>query len=109
MRAVLDLISSVMLPQDKSNCSDRHDTPSAPEFLRSKSSEPVRPTILFPDLQPFQTVLLSIASVSTVIVLFLSLVHWFYVYKYVSIEKRRNKLYWLIAVFPVSPLHFSFP
>ncbi|CAL2030920.1 unnamed protein product [Caenorhabditis brenneri] len=88
MRSALNLIGSVMLPQDTSNCSDRHDTPSAPEFLSH--------------LQPFQTVLLSIATFSTIIVVFLSLVHWFYVYKYVSIEKRRNKLYWLIAVFPVA-------
>uniref|UniRef100_A0A8R1HWK7 Organic solute transporter alpha-like protein n=1 Tax=Caenorhabditis japonica TaxID=281687 RepID=A0A8R1HWK7_CAEJA len=88
MRAALNLIGSMVLPMDTSNCSDRHDTPSAPEFLRN--------------LEPFQTVLLSISSVTTIIVLTLSLIHWFYVYNYVSIEKRRNKLYWLIAVFPVA-------
>ncbi|EFP02187.1 hypothetical protein CRE_24997 [Caenorhabditis remanei] len=39
MRSVLNLVGSVMLPQDTSNCSDRHDTPSAPEFLsQSKTS-----------------------------------------------------------------------
>ncbi|CAI5441480.1 unnamed protein product [Caenorhabditis angaria] len=83
------LIGSLMLPQDYSNCSDdKHDTPSAYDFLTH--------------LEKFQFILLSLALFCTLIVIGMSFIHWYYVYNYVSIEKRRNKLYWLIAVFPVA-------
>ncbi|VDM83112.1 unnamed protein product [Strongylus vulgaris] len=62
------------------------DTPSAREFLSN--------------LEPFQIVLLIIASAFTIIVYILAFIHWYYVYSYVSIETRRNKLYWLVTLFP---------
>ncbi|CAB3405586.1 unnamed protein product [Caenorhabditis bovis] len=88
VRSTLRLIGSLFLPQESSNCSSDHDTPSAKEFLTH--------------LQPFQVTMITISSVSTLVVLVLSLIHWYYVYNYISIEKRRNKMYWLIAVFPVA-------
>ncbi|PIO67362.1 hypothetical protein TELCIR_10892 [Teladorsagia circumcincta] len=53
-------------------------------------------------LEPFQEVLLLIAAAFTLVVCMLALVHWFFVYSFVSIETRRNKLYWLVTLFPVS-------
>ncbi|KAL6735383.1 hypothetical protein Aduo_005829 [Ancylostoma duodenale] len=85
--AVVKLMESLMVLPDK-NCTERMDTPSAKEFLTN--------------LEPFQVVLLVIASVFTLIVYVLALVHWYYVYSFVSIETRRNKLYWLVTLFPVS-------
>uniref|UniRef100_A0A158PAX8 Organic solute transporter alpha-like protein 3 n=1 Tax=Angiostrongylus cantonensis TaxID=6313 RepID=A0A158PAX8_ANGCA len=85
--AVVRLMESLMIPSDK-NCSERMDTPSAREFLTN--------------LEPFQVVLLAIAGAFTFVVCSLALVHWYYVYSFVSVETRRNKLYWLITLFPVS-------
>ncbi|KAK5977430.1 hypothetical protein GCK32_017333 [Trichostrongylus colubriformis] len=85
--AVVRLMDSLMVPPDK-NCSERMDTPSAREFLAH--------------LEPFQVVLLAIAGAFTFVVYSLALIHWFYVYSFVSIETRRNKLYWLVTLFPVS-------
>ncbi|RCN45047.1 hypothetical protein ANCCAN_08980 [Ancylostoma caninum] len=83
--AVVKLMESLMVLPDK-NCTERMDTPSAKEFLTN--------------LEPFQVVLLVIASVFTLVVYMLALVHWYYVYSFVSIETRRNKLYWLVTLFP---------
>ncbi|ETN71548.1 hypothetical protein NECAME_14170 [Necator americanus] len=85
--AVVKLMESIVVLPDK-NCTERMDTPSAREFLTN--------------LEPFQVVLLTIASSFTLIVYILALVHWYYVYSFVSIETRRNKLYWLVTLFPVS-------
>ncbi|VDK52413.1 unnamed protein product [Cylicostephanus goldi] len=82
---VLRLMETVMVPPDK-NCSERVDTPSAREFLAN--------------LEPFQIVLLVIAAAFTTVVYLLAFVHWYYVYSFVSIETRRNKLYWLVTLFP---------
>ncbi|CAI4221144.1 unnamed protein product [Auanema sp. JU1783] len=87
MGPVFRLMESLMVPPDK-NCSDHTDTPSAMEFLQN--------------LEPFQAVLLLIASVFTLIIYILAGAHWAYVYRFVSIETRRNKLYWLVTLFPVS-------
>ncbi|PIO75327.1 hypothetical protein TELCIR_02640 [Teladorsagia circumcincta] len=84
--AVVHLMESLMVPPDK-NCSDRMDTPSAREFIAH--------------LEPFQEVLLLIAAAFTLVVCMLALVHWFFVYSFVSIETRRNKLYWLVTLFPI--------
>ncbi|EYC29472.1 hypothetical protein Y032_0006g2992 [Ancylostoma ceylanicum] len=85
--AVVKLIESLMVLPDK-NCTERMDTPSAKEFLTN--------------LEPFQVVLLAIASVFNLVVYVLALVHWYYVYSFVLIETRRNKLYWPVTLFPVS-------
>uniref|UniRef100_A0A1I7X931 DUF1084 domain-containing protein n=1 Tax=Heterorhabditis bacteriophora TaxID=37862 RepID=A0A1I7X931_HETBA len=85
--SVVRLMQSLMVPPDK-NCSGHLDTPSAKEFLSS--------------LEPFQIILIAIASAFTAVIYLLSLIHWYYVYSYVSIETRRNKLYWLVTLFPVS-------
>ncbi|VDL64300.1 unnamed protein product [Nippostrongylus brasiliensis] len=85
--AVVRLMESLMMPPDK-NCSERMDTPSAKEFLAN--------------LEPFQVALLAIAGAFTLVVYVLALAHWYYVYSFVSIETRRNKLYWLVTLFPVS-------
>ncbi|CAJ0607467.1 unnamed protein product [Cylicocyclus nassatus] len=87
LAAVIRLMKTVMVPPDK-NCSERVDTPSAREFLTN--------------LEPFQVVLLVIAAAFTTVVYLLAFVHWYYVYSFVSIETRRNKLYWLVTLFPVS-------
>ncbi|PAV56795.1 hypothetical protein WR25_05051 [Diploscapter pachys] len=83
--SLFDLIHRLIFPPE-SNCTS--DTPSAPEFLSN--------------LEPFQVVMISIASCLTLIILILALIHWFYVYNYVALEERRNKLYWLVTLFPVS-------
>ncbi|VDP05866.1 unnamed protein product, partial [Heligmosomoides polygyrus] len=54
------------------------------------------------DLEPFQVILLAVAAAFTLVVYVLALIHWYYVYSFVSIETRRNKLYWLVTLFPVS-------
>ncbi|EYC29471.1 hypothetical protein Y032_0006g2992 [Ancylostoma ceylanicum] len=87
--AVVKLIESLMVLPDK-NCTERMDTPSAKEFLTN--------------LEPFQVVLLAIASVFNLVVYVLALVHWYYVYSFVLIETRRNKLYWPVTLFPVSDM-----
>lgn len=84
---VVRLMESLMVPPDK-NCSERMDTPSAKEFLAH--------------LEPFQVILLAVAAAFTLVVYVLALIHWYYVYSFVSIETRRNKLYWLVTLFPVS-------
>lgn len=53
------------------------------------------------DLEPFQTVLLSIGSALTIALLFIAGIQWWYIFNYVSSEQRRNKLYLLISLFPV--------
>ncbi|CAD6199093.1 unnamed protein product [Caenorhabditis auriculariae] len=88
VESVLRLVETLMMPQGGNCSSSDHDTPSVREFLHN--------------LEPFQVVLLTIASSFTFVVFLLALVHWYYVYRYISLEDRRNKLYWLIAVFPVA-------
>uniref|UniRef100_A0A8R1Y9Z5 Organic solute transporter alpha-like protein n=1 Tax=Onchocerca volvulus TaxID=6282 RepID=A0A8R1Y9Z5_ONCVO len=51
-----------------------------------------------------QFVLLSLATIFTAIVLLLGIVHWFHVWLYVTDEKRRNKLYFLVFLLPISIL-----
>ncbi|CAJ0957762.1 unnamed protein product, partial [Mesorhabditis belari] len=76
------------LAADYWNCSDTQQTPSAFEFLSN--------------LQTHQVVMLSIGSAFTIVVYLLAFVHWSYIWRYVSNEKRQNKLYWLLALFPIS-------
>ncbi|KAJ1353825.1 Organic solute transporter alpha-like protein 3 [Parelaphostrongylus tenuis] len=85
--SVVEQIDSIMRPSD-TNCSGRSGAPSAKEFLTN--------------LERFQVVLLTIAGVFALTVFGLAFVHWYHVYSFVSIETRRNKLYWLITLFPVS-------
>ncbi|VDN06930.1 unnamed protein product [Thelazia callipaeda] len=49
-------------------------------------------------------ILLVIATVFACCVLMLAATHWYYVWTYVAEEKRRNKLYFLLSLFPVSTL-----
>ncbi|GMT15010.1 hypothetical protein PFISCL1PPCAC_6307 [Pristionchus fissidentatus] len=85
---IAQLIKSIVRPSH-SNCSI-HDPPSGSEFLSH--------------LEAWHIVFISIAGLLTLAVLLLSLVHLLCVYFYVSIEQRRNKLYFLLSLFPVSCL-----
>uniref|UniRef100_A0A915PUN0 Uncharacterized protein n=1 Tax=Setaria digitata TaxID=48799 RepID=A0A915PUN0_9BILA len=56
------------------------------------------------NLRGTQFILLVIATIFTFLVLVLAGIHWFYVWMYVAEEKRQNKLYFLLSLFPVSTM-----
>ncbi|VDO09029.1 unnamed protein product [Brugia timori] len=72
------------------NCTSLSDQPSAYFFIKNVNGA--------------QFILILFASVFTFIVLFLAAIHWFYVWMYVAEEKRQNKLYFLLSLFPVSAM-----
>uniref|UniRef100_A0A9J2PV00 Uncharacterized protein n=2 Tax=Ascaris TaxID=6251 RepID=A0A9J2PV00_ASCLU len=85
-------IASLFDPIDFSmrNCSITMGPPSAREFLTH--------------LQAYQRVLLTIAGIFTGFVILLALIHWYHIWTFISDEKRQNKLYFLISLFPVSTI-----
>uniref|UniRef100_A0A0M3J0B1 Organic solute transporter alpha-like protein 3 (inferred by orthology to a C. elegans protein) n=1 Tax=Anisakis simplex TaxID=6269 RepID=A0A0M3J0B1_ANISI len=54
------------------------------------------------NMEPYQRVLLSIGGAFSALVMILAVLQWFHIWTYVSEEKRQNKLYFLISLFPVS-------
>lgn len=56
---------------------------------------------IFLDVHGAQFILILLATVFTFIVLLLAAVQWFHVWMYVAEEKRQNKLYFLLSLFPV--------
>lgn len=54
------------------------------------------------DINGTQFVLILFATAFTFIVLLLGVIHWFHVWMYVAEEKRQNKLYFLLSLFPVN-------
>uniref|UniRef100_A0A0R3RHB6 Organic solute transporter subunit alpha n=1 Tax=Elaeophora elaphi TaxID=1147741 RepID=A0A0R3RHB6_9BILA len=72
------------------NCTSLSDQPSSYFFIKNVHGIPF--------------ILLLLATVFTFIVLLLAIVHWFYVWMYVAEEKRQNKLYFLLSLFPVSTM-----
>ncbi|EFO26895.1 organic solute transporter alpha-like protein [Loa loa] len=72
------------------NCTTLSDQPSAYFFIKNVNGA--------------QFVLILFATAFTVIVLLLAAVHWFHVWMYVAEEKRQNKLYFLLSLFPVSTM-----
>lgn len=87
-------ILSIIDPEgwDAPNCShaDIFDQPPAKLFLKN--------------LETFQKVLLGIATGFVAVVLILAFIQWHQIWNKVSGEKRQNKLYYLISLFPVSTL-----
>ncbi|VDN34850.1 unnamed protein product [Gongylonema pulchrum] len=121
---VLELVDPVHFSETDLNCTPplpvaAADQPSARFFLKSGS---VRLTDAFcvnrtvphllvhrairfsgspPNIAGAQSVLLFVATAFTAAVLLLSTVHWYYVWTFVAEEKRQNKLYFLLSLFPV--------
>ncbi|VBB32478.1 unnamed protein product [Acanthocheilonema viteae] len=75
---------------DQKNCTSLSDQPSAYFFIKN--------------VQGAQFILILFATVFTFVVLLLAAIHWFHVWLYVAEEKRRNKLYFLLSLFPVSTM-----
>lgn len=89
---VWEWLLTLILPQNIGGSCTNHtvnfnDTPSAGEFIKN--------------LEGFQIVLLSVGSATTLALLFVASVQWWYIFRYVSSEQRRNKLYLLISLFPI--------
>jgi organic solute transporter subunit alpha len=89
---ILRGISSFIIPQTKQgNCT-----------LEEYESDPPPAYIFLSKLEEFQVVFLALGAIFTLAVLILSLIQWYYVWTYISLKRRRNKLYFLISLFPVS-------
>uniref|UniRef100_A0A914RB04 Uncharacterized protein n=1 Tax=Parascaris equorum TaxID=6256 RepID=A0A914RB04_PAREQ len=75
------------------------------DFTMTNCSNTMRPPsaymLYFADLQAYQRVLLTIAATFTGVVVLLALIHWYHIWTFISDEKRQNKLYFLISLFPV--------
>lgn len=93
-RKVLELVDPVDWSDTNFNCTPPlpviADQPSAHFFLKNVTGS--------------QSTLLLVATSFTAFVLLLAVVHWYYVWTFVAEEKRQNKLYFLISLFPVSTL-----
>lgn len=57
---------------------------------------------IFPDLEVYQIILLVLASFLVLLTSVFAFIECWYVYLNVASENRRNKLYFLITLFPVS-------
>uniref|UniRef100_A0A915EBD0 Organic solute transporter alpha-like protein n=1 Tax=Ditylenchus dipsaci TaxID=166011 RepID=A0A915EBD0_9BILA len=75
-------------PQCIPHASNETDPPSASTFMHN--------------LQPFQVVFLAIGSPLTLAVFGLAFLQFYYVWMLISSEERRNNLYFLISLLPVS-------
>ncbi|TMS34442.1 hypothetical protein L596_002035 [Steinernema carpocapsae] len=86
---LIQLIKSLIIPGSiPSNCTAALDQPSASEFLSH--------------VEDGQLSLLIFGSTCTGLIIALAFVHWFFIWRYISKEKRQNKLYFLISLLPVS-------
>jgi organic solute transporter subunit alpha len=56
--------------------------------------------VFLKNLEPVYIVMLSIASALMLSILVLALMQWYCVWSYVGVERRRNLLYFLLALFP---------
>ncbi|KAM3718608.1 Organic solute transporter alpha-like protein [Dirofilaria immitis] len=78
------------LSDDEYNCTllSLSDQPSASFFLAN--------------IRGSQYILLLLATVFIVLILTLAILHWLHVWLYVTVEKRRSNLYFLVLLFPIS-------
>ncbi|KAI1728524.1 organic solute transporter ostalpha domain-containing protein [Ditylenchus destructor] len=68
----------------------------------SNETDPPSATVFLQNLQSFQIVFLAVGSVLTFAVLSLAVVQFYHVWMYISSEERRNNMYFLVSLFPVS-------
>ncbi|CAG9539045.1 unnamed protein product [Cercopithifilaria johnstoni] len=86
----MKILEVIEWPNTDQNCTSLSDQPSAYYFIKN--------------VQGTQFILILCATIFTFIVLLLAVVHWFHVWMYVAEEKRQNKLYFLLSLFPVSTM-----